>query len=413
MERKDENNRYMWVVFSLTMAGWLFNGLDQMIFAMVAPWIMQDWNLTTVELGLLGSLFLAGHASGSIVAAVLADYFGRKPILWMTTLVDSVFTSLAGLANGLLSLGLLRMLAGLGTGGQWPVGLSMLSENVPPERRGRLIGLMNSGYPLGFLLSIAVTATIGLHYRNVLGEWAWKICFFAGAIPGLITVVFMVKYLRESELWLKSRASGKGGKNKTFTLVELFKPGLIRNTVTALVIQIAALTCYWGIAIWSPTYLAAERGLTVAKMTGFMALWVFGAWVGQVAGGFLNDRFGRRPVLSFYFLGVALFSLLYGYITSPTLLFWMSPITGFFVLGIFGPAMAYTTELFPTSARASGVGLATGLGRIGATLAPTMVGVIAARLGIGAGFYVFTAIAILACAILLAIGPETRAAEFG
>jgi sugar phosphate permease len=73
MAKKDENNRYMWVVFSLTMLGWLFNGLDQMIFAMVAPWIMEDWKLTTVELGLIGSLFLAGHASGSIVASVLAD----------------------------------------------------------------------------------------------------------------------------------------------------------------------------------------------------------------------------------------------------------------------------------------------------------------------------------------------------
>jgi MFS family permease len=412
MEKKDENNRYMWVVFSLTMLGWLFNGLDQMIFAMVAPWIMQDWKLTTVELGLIGSLFLVGHASGSIVASVLADYFGRKPILWITTLIDAVFTSLAGFAKGLLSLGLLRMLAGLGTGGQWPVGLSILSENVPTERRGRLIGLMNSGYPLGFLLSIAVTGTIGLYYRNDLGEWAWKICFFVGAVPGLITVLFMVKYLRESELWLRSRASRKENENKSFTLVELFTPKLIGNTITALVIQIAALMCYWGVAIWSPTYLATERGLTVAKMTSFMALWVFGAWVGQVAGGFLNDRFGRKPVLSFYFLGIALFSLLYGYITSPTILFWVSPITGFFVLGIFGPAMAYTTELFPTSARASGVGLATGLGRTGAILAPTLVGVIATRLGIGAGFYAFSAIAIFAFVILLAVGPETKAIEF-
>lgn len=409
----NKKSNYMWVVFSLTMLGWLFDGLDQMIFAMVAPWIMKDWHLTTVQLGAIGSLFLVGHASGSIIASVIADYAGRKPLLWITTLIYSVFTGLAAFANNVFSLGFMRALAGLGTGGQWPVGLAMLSEHVPAEKRGRIVGFMNSGYPLGFLLSIAVTGTIGLHYREAAGEWGWKICFLVGAIPGIITVFFMMKLLKESEMWRKSRkVQNKTGTKKSFTLIELFKPHMIRNTFTALMIQIGALMCYWGVAIWSPTYLATQRGLTVAKMTGFMALWVFGSWVGQVVGGFLNDKFGRKPVMTFYFIGIAVFSTLYGYITSPTVLLWVGPLTGFFVLGIFGPAMAYTTELFPTSARATGVGLATGLGRTGAVIAPTLVGIIAARFGIGAGFYLFSGVAVMAFIILLILGPETKGMHF-
>ncbi len=414
MEQKGTRDKYMYVVFSLTLLGWLFDGLDQMIFAMVSPWIMADWHLNTVELGLIGSIFLIGNASGSVIGSILADIFGRKPLLWITALIYSAFTGLSGFATGLVSLALFRALTGLGTGGQWPVGISLFSEYVPAEKRGRLVGLMNSGYPLGFFLSIGVTATIGLYFRADLADWAWRICFFVGAVPGVITMVCMIKYLRESDVWLRDQAVQKASKEKKSSIAyfELFKPKLIKNTIAALVLQIAALMCYWGTAMWAPTFLATQRGLTMAKMTGFMALWVFGAWVGQIAGGFLSDKFGRKPVLSFYLLGIAVSSLAYAYITSPLGLYIVNPVCGFFVMGIFGPAMGYTSELFPTSVRASGVGFAVGFGRSGAIIAPALVGLIAAKFSIGAGFYVFSLVGLIAFVILLVLGPETKGIEF-
>ena len=414
MQQKGITRRYMWVVFALTTLGWMFDGLDQMIFAMVSPWIMADWHLSTVQLGLIGSIFLIGNASGSVIGAILADIFGRKPILWITALIYSAFTGLSGLATGLYSLAGFRALTGLGTGGQWPVGISMFSECVAAEKRGRLIGIMNSGYPLGFFLSIGVTATIGLYFRSSLGDWAWRLCFFVGAVPGIITMVFMIKYLRESDVWLRDRDAKRAKKEKKSSIAyfELFKPKLIKNTITALVLQLAALMSYWGIAMWAPTFLATQRGLTVAKMTGFMALWVFGAWVGQICGGFLSDKFGRKPVLSFYLLGIAFSSIAYAYVTSPVMLFLVNPMTGFFVMGIFGPAMGYTSELFPTSVRASGVGFAVGFGKSGAIIAPSLVGVIAAHFSIGAGFYVFSAVGVISFILVLILGPETRGLEF-
>lgn len=414
MEQTAAKDKYMYVVFALTTLGWLFDALDQMIYAMVAPWIMKDWSLSTVELGLIGSIFLLGNATGSVVGSVLADIYGRKPLLWISALVYSGFTGLAGFAQGMFSLSALRALTGLGTGAQWPVGISMFSEYVPAEKRGRYVGIMNSGYPLGFFLSIGVTWTIGLYFRDSLGDWAWRLCFFVGAIPGLITMIFMIKYLRESSVWLRAQQAHKARKEKksSFNYFDLFKPKLIKNTITALILQIAALMSYWGIAMWAPTFMATQRGLTVAKMTGFMALWVFGAWVGQIVGGFLSDKFGRKPVLSFYLLGIAVSSIAYAYVTSPAMLFVVNPVTGFFVMGIFGPAMGYTSELFPTSVRASGVGFAVGFGRSGAIIAPSLVGVIAAHFSIGAGFYVFSAVGIVAFFLVLMLGPETKGIRF-
>jgi MFS family permease len=237
-------DKYGWIVLSLTMTGWIFDGFDQMVFAMVAPWIISDWKLTTVEIGLIGSFFLVGHATGSVVAATLADYVGRKPMLWIATVVYSLFTGLAAFTKGVYSLGIARALAGLGTGGFWPVSLSMLSEHVPSHMRGRMIGLMNSGYPVGFLLSIAVTGTIGIYYRENAGEWGWMICFIVGAIPGLIVALIMSRVLKESELWIKSRAIQKEKKQQSFSLLELLKPAYFKNTLTAIIIQIGAMMCY-------------------------------------------------------------------------------------------------------------------------------------------------------------------------
>jgi MFS transporter, putative metabolite:H+ symporter len=414
MEQKAKKDKYMYVVFTLTTLGWMFDALDQMIYAMVAPWIMKDWSLSTVELGLIGSIFLLGNATGSVVGSIFADIYGRKPLLWISALVYSGFTGLAGFAQGMSSLAAIRALTGLGTGAQWPVGISMFSEYVPAEKRGRWVGIMNSGYPIGFLLSIGVTSTVGLYFRDSLGDWAWRLCFFVGAVPGIIIMFFMIKYLKESAVWLRDQAAQKAKEKKKSSVAyfDLFKPKLIKNTMTALILQIAALMSYWGMALWAPTFLATQRGLTIAKMTGFMALWVFGAWVGQIAGGFLSDKFGRKPVLSAYLLGIAVSSIAYAYVTSPVMLLLVNPITGFFVFGIFGPAMGYTSELFPTSLRASGVGFAVGFGRIGAIIAPSLVGVIAAHFSIGAGFYVFSAVGIVGFFLVLILGPETKGIQF-
>jgi putative MFS transporter len=130
------NRKYMWTVLFCGTSGMLFDGLDVMIFAMVAPWIMRDWKLTTVQVGLIGSLFLIGHSSGSFLSAVLADRVGRKPLFVITPLFYSIFTSMTGLVSGVYSMGALRALTGLGTGGVYPVCISMVGENVPPKTRG-------------------------------------------------------------------------------------------------------------------------------------------------------------------------------------------------------------------------------------------------------------------------------------
>jgi putative MFS transporter len=406
------DKKYMWTVIGCCTLAWMFDGLDQLIFSMVAPWIMKDWHLTTVEIGLIGSFFLIGHSLGQFFSSTTADYIGRKPMLWLTPIIYSVFTGLSGLSKGVYSMGVLRMLSGLGTGGQHPIGIAMVGENVPAKSRGFYTALMNSGYPLGFLLAILLTSTLGAGLRaQGYGEWSWKWCFIVGAIPGLIIAAVIMKVLKESPLWLKMRAERKAKGIKSFTVFDLFKAGQLRRTMTCIIIYVGALMSYWGIVTWAPTYIATQRGIAIKAMAGYMVFWAFGAWIGQASAGWFMDKLGRKPVLTFYFLGVAVSSLFYGWATSPTVLFWVGPISGFFVLGCSGPMGAYATELFPTSMRATGIGFSGGVARLAAIITPTLVGLIAVKFGIGAGFYLFFGIMIVTTILFLAIGPETKGKE--
>jgi MFS family permease len=271
---------------------------------------------------------------------------------------------------------------------------------------------MNSGYPLGFLLSILLTSTLGLYLRNQgYGPWSWKSCFVLGGVPGIIIAFVIMRLLKESPMWLKNRDARRALGLRSLTFLDLFRKGQIKRTMTCAIIYVGALMSYWGIATWAPTYLATQRGLNIKTMTGFMTSWVIGAWIGQVCAGWFMDRLGRKPVLAFYFLGVGVSSLFYGWATSPTVLFWIGPIVGFFTLGCSGPMGAYATELFPTSMRATGIGFSGGIARLFAIATPSLVGLIAVEFGIGAGFYLFFAVMMVTTILFLILGPETKGKE--
>jgi putative MFS transporter len=125
-------------------------------------------------------------------------------------------------------------------------------------------------------------------------------------------------------------------------------------------------------------------------------------------GGSLMDKFGRKPALTFYFCGAAISSLLYGWVSSPAILFWLGPVSGFFTLGTYGPIAIYAAEIFPTSMRATGLGFSGGFGRVFSIATPTVIGFIALKFGIGAGFYLFFFIMVITTIVFLVFGPETK-----
>ncbi len=162
----DTRKKHIWLAFIFTTLRWTFDGIDQMIYSMALPWIMEDWNLTIVEVGLIGSMFVTGHCAGNIISSVAADYIGRKPLLWISSVVYSIFTAFVGFTKGVYSLGIVRVLSGFGVGGQHTIAIAFLGENVPARSRGRFMSYMNTGTPLGLLFGIALICTVGIHCRD-------------------------------------------------------------------------------------------------------------------------------------------------------------------------------------------------------------------------------------------------------
>jgi MFS family permease len=313
-------------------------------------------------------------------------------------LIYSLCTGLTATAGSVLQLGLWRVLLGIGLGGEWSAGSVLVAETWPAAHRGKAIGLMQSGWAVGYLLAAALAAL-------VLPRWGWRPLFAIGCLPALLA------------LWIRRRVpepapftEQRGGR------------GARLDRRSWRVIAVASSMCgcllfaYWGLFTWVPTYLASpvERGgagLSAAKSFWWIAPMQVGAFLGYSLFGVLADRLGRRPVFIAFVLGAAALVPVYGLLGHrPALLLLVGPLVGFFGHGYFSVFGTLLAELFPTAIRATAQGLCYNAGRAVSALAPFTLGIVADRRGIGSALVLTAGFYILGAALMLLL-PETRQTE--
>lgn len=161
--------------------GWALDGMDVTLYAMVIATLMQSLRLSAAEAGLLASVTLVASALGGFLFGILADRAGRRKALMLSILVYSVFTAACGLARNVHELALFRFFLGLGMGGEWATGAALVAETWRAEHRGKALGLMQSGFAVGYALAALVAAV-------ALPRWGWRAVFFAGILPALLTL---------------------------------------------------------------------------------------------------------------------------------------------------------------------------------------------------------------------------------
>jgi MFS family permease len=351
-------------------------------------------------MGLLATLTLGGAAVGGIIVGVLADYFGRVRMLMLTMLWYSVFTALCAFAQSYEQLSILRVLTGLGLGGEWAVGAALVAEYWPDEHRAKATSLVHSGWPLGYGLAAVA-------FMTIVPAFGWRALFLVGVIPAIIAILIRMG-VPEPEQWVNSKQTRVQSKAAApqFPLAALFAPGLIRNTLLGSLLSTGALMAYWGSATWLPSYLASARGLTIVKAGGFLVLLNIGAWLGYQFFGYIADTYGRRIAFLIGLIGAIIATLIYVWIPSESGVFWFGPVFGFLTYGFFGPFGAFISELFPTEARAAGTGLCWNIGRGMSMLSPIIIGALAQGYGLSFGLgatMVFNVLALIAITFL----PET------
>jgi MFS family permease len=388
-----------WRTLAAAMLGWLLDAMDVMMYAFALNSIRAEFALSAAAAGGLASVTLLTSAVGGVGFGMLADRVGRAKSLVYSILIYSVFTALTATARSLPELILWRSLVGIGLGGEWAAGSVLVAETWPAEHRGKAIGLMQSGWAIGYILAALLASAI-------LPSHGWRVLFAIGVLPALLAV-WIRRKVPEPEIWQR----GAGADRRP--LGEILRAPHLRNAVAATVLTTCVLFAYWGLFTWVPAYLASPlemggAGMSIVRSSGWIIPMQLGAFLGYVLFGVLADRFGRRPVFISFVLGAAVLVPIYGQMAlQPGVLMAMGPLIGFFGHGYFSVFGAMLAELFPSSIRGTAQGLCYNLGRGVSALAPFVIGALADRHGIGSALALTSAFFLAAGGLILLL-PETK-----
>jgi MFS family permease len=392
-----------WYALAAGQAGWALDAFDVMLYSFCLTTIMKEWHSTPAAAGFMVTVTLFASSLGGIAFGAVADRIGRKKALMLTVLLFSICSGLSGLTQNLTQLAIARTLLGLGMGGEWAAGALLVSETWPPQHRGKAVGIMQSGWAIGYILA----AVCGWLVLPALG---WRAMFFVGVLPALFTLWIRSK-LEEPEIWVKAAAEHKAKATSDFGFFQIFAPDLVRFTLLSTLVSALVMFAYWGLFTWMPGFLSQPLDAGGAGLGVRGALWIIpmmtGAFFGYISFGFIADKLGRRPTFAAYLLISAVLVWIFGTTRDASVLLWLGPFLGFFGSGYFSAFGAFISELFPTRARGSAVGFCYNAGRMLSALAPTVVGALSVRYGLG-GALALLAIAFVGGAASIYLLPETR-----
>jgi MFS family permease len=381
--------------------GWMLDSFDVMLYSLVLASLMADLHLSKGTAGTLGSVTLLAAAVGGLSFGIIADRFGRTRALMASILIYAIFTAACGLAHNFIQLAVFRVLLGLGMGGEWASGASLVSETWPAEHRGKALGFMQSSWAIGYALAAVVVAV-------VMPLAGWRAVFFVGVLPAFFTL-WIRRGVEEPEVWKSTRTAT----SSTFGgFAKLFHGTLLRPTIVLTLMNGCCLFAWWGFNLWVPAYLSLPLtqggiGLNSTAMSLVVIVMQIGMWFGYVTFGFVSDAIGRKKTYITYLLIASALLFVFGTTHTPLLLFILGPFVAFFGTGYYTGFAAVTAETYDTRIRATAQGFTYNAGRIVSAAAPFTVGSLAQTHGFGAAFAV-GALSFLLAAFLWIWIPETK-----
>lgn len=409
-----------WKVMWASIIGYAMDGLDVLILSFAMAAIVSEFGLTLGEGGLIATYTLIGTVLGGYLFGIFADYYGRVHTFSLTIIIFSIFTGACAFADNVTHLNILRFLAGLGLGGEYGIGMTLVSETWPAAKRARATAGVAMGWQAGAVLAAILAAV-------VLPDYGWRGLFLVGVVPALLAA-WARHGIKEPPMWVKRKemkkalAARKGNgealtaeeeeqlaEAKKFPLAHLFAgPSKTVTTLSLTVMtSVQNFGCY-GIMVWLPMILLKEHGLTTKSMSGWMIVTVIGMIAGIYVFGYLCDRLGRKvPYLIFYVCAAAMVYI-YVNLGTPIALLFGGAFLGFFCNGMMAGYGTLLSENYTTDARSTAQNFIFNTGRAVGGFAPAIIGALAQSHGFSAAFALLSCVYIAAAVNVLLFIKDTR-----
>lgn len=409
-----------WKIMWASIIGYAMDGLDVLILSFAMAAIVSEFGLTLGEGGLIATYTLIGTVLGGYLFGIFADYFGRVHTFSLTIIIFSIFTGACAFADNVTHLNILRFLAGLGLGGEYGIGMTLVSETWPAAKRARATAGVAMGWQAGAVLAAILAAV-------VLPDYGWRGLFLVGVIPALLAA-WARHGIKEPPMWVKRKemkkelaARKERGETltaeeeeqleeaKKFPLAHLFaSPSKTVTTLSLTVMTSVQNFGYYGIMVWLPMILLKEHGLTTKSMSGWMIVTVIGMIAGIYVFGYLCDRLGRKiPYLIFYICAAAMVYI-YVNLCTPVALLFGGAFLGFFCNGMMAGYGTLLSENYTTDARSTAQNFIFNTGRAVGGFAPAIIGALAQSHGFSAAFALLSCVYVAAAVNVLFFIKDTK-----
>jgi MFS transporter, SHS family, lactate transporter len=382
--------------------GWTLDAFDFFILTLIVDDIARAFGRSRPDIALAITLTLTMRPLGAVVFGLAADRFGRRIPLMANVVFYAVISVLCGLAPTYGVFIFLRMLFGIGMGGEWGVGASLALESASPRLRGLLSGLLQEGYAMGNLLAALAFRTMYPWFNSLFPGNGWRLMFFIGGLPALLSLFIRAK-VKESEAWHEHRTDWATYKR---SLLQEWK----RFLYLVLLMTMMGLMSH-GTQDMYPTLLGSQ-GYSRTRIADVTMLSMVGAILGGLVFGYFSDLRGRRRAI--------ITASICGLIMTP---FWVSGSTAlvavvgvflmqFFVQGAWGVIPAHINELSPNQLRGFFPGLAYQIGLVGAASIPYVEALLGERFTYAQAMGGLIAVVFVGTILVTVFGPEAHRVSF-
>ncbi|AVK63448.1 MFS transporter [Lactobacillus sp. CBA3606] len=362
---------------------WLFDALDVALLSFIMPVIKESWQLSAGQLGAVGAVTSLGMIIGALGCGYLADKIGRKPVLIATLLLFSIGNLLLTLTPNVGWFLVVRLITGIGLGGELPVAAAVIADNFTGTKRARMLVLVDSFWAFGWILA-SILAFL------VMPRFGWRLTVLITALMGVYALL-MRRHLPDPKP-ITSHKLGFGP-----ALKRIWSTEYRQTTICMSILWFVIMFVYYGLFLWLPSVLVL-RGFSIVHSFGYTILMSLAQLPGYYLAAWLIGKLPRKLVLAIYMFGTMLSAAAFGVATSETMLLISGAWLSFFTLGAWGIMIAFTPGQFEVSIRGMGMGFAQSIGRIGATIGPYLIGIL-----IAIGFKIPAIFAIFVGALLIGI----------